>query len=86
MERTVGTITPKKVFSCRGLLFGGSGPESGVTSGDEPPHVTAFTVRPHIPEVISGVCSFDMAADLSPGKEQHEVFKIKLLVVTQFIF
>lgn len=27
------------------------------------PHIAAVTFRPHTPEVIRGVCSFDMAAE-----------------------
>lgn len=62
MERMVGTITPKKVFSFRGSgLPWASELESGEASGAAP-HATVATDRPHIPEVIRGVRSFDMAA------------------------
>lgn len=59
MERTVGTITPKKVFSCRGSLLGAPLPDSGVAS-DSVPQAAVFIVRPHTPDVIRGVRSFDM--------------------------
>lgn len=62
MERMVGTITPKKVFSCRGSLLRVSEPDSGVASGSVP-HAAAVTARPHTPEVIRGVRSFDMAGE-----------------------
>ncbi|KAA8587073.1 hypothetical protein FQN60_000909 [Etheostoma spectabile] len=61
IERTVGTITPKKVFSFRESLLGVSEADSGVAS-DSAPHATALTARPHTPEVIKGVRSFDMVA------------------------
>lgn len=61
IERMVGTMTPKKVFSFRGPLVGVSEPESGVAS-DAAPHATD---RPHTPEVISGVRSFDMVRGAS---------------------
>lgn len=64
IERMVGTITPKKVFSFRGSLLGVPEPDSGVPS-DPVPHATALTARPHTPEVIRGVRSFDMAAEKS---------------------
>lgn len=62
MERMVGTITPKKVFSLRGSLLGVPGPGSGAVSGAMP-HAAAVTDRPHTPEVIRGVRSLDMAAE-----------------------
>lgn len=58
MERTVGTITPKKVFSLRGSLLGEPWPDSGVAS--ESARHAADTVSPHTPEGIRGVRSFDM--------------------------
>lgn len=62
MERMVGTITPKKVFSFRGSLLGVPLPDSGVAS-DSAPHAAVFTVRPHTPDVIRGVRSLDMAGE-----------------------
>lgn len=62
MERMVGTITPKKVFSFRGPLLGVPEPDSGAAS-DSAPHATAVTVRPHTPELIRGVRSFDMVGE-----------------------
>lgn len=61
MDRMVGTITPKNVFSCRGSLLGVSWPESGAAFAP-PPHTAEVTARPHTPEVIRGVRSLDMAA------------------------
>ncbi len=63
MERMVGTITPKKVFSFRGSLLGVPELDSGVES-DSAPHATEVTVRPHTPEVIRGVRSFDMVGQM----------------------
>lgn len=60
MERMVGTITPKKVFSFRGSLLGVPELDSGVMS-DLATHATV--VRPHRPEVIKGVRSFDMVGE-----------------------
>ena len=57
MERMVGTITPKKVFSFRVSTVGVPESDSGIAS-DFPPH--AVTARPQTPEVIRGVRSFDM--------------------------
>lgn len=64
MDRMVGTITPKKVFSCRGSLLGVPWLESDVAF-DSVPHTAEVIVRPHTPEVIRGVRSFDMAAQKS---------------------
>lgn len=64
IERMVGTITPKKVFSFRGSLLGDPWPDSGVAS-DSPPHATAVPARQHTPELIRGVRSFDMAGERS---------------------
>lgn len=64
MERMVGTITPKKVFSLRGSKLGLPWPDSGVAS-DSAPHTAVVTARPHTPEVIRGVRSFDMAGEES---------------------
>lgn len=64
MERMVGTITPKKVFSFRGSLLGVPESDSGA---DSAPHATAVTARPHTPEVIRGVRSFDMVGEKSLG-------------------
>lgn len=61
MDRTVGTITPKKVFSCRGSLLGVPWLESD-RALDSAPHTVDVMVRPHTPEVIRGVRSLDMAA------------------------
>lgn len=61
MDRMVGTITPKNVFSCRGSLLGVPWLESDAAF-DPPPHTAEVTARPHTPEVIRGVRSFDMAA------------------------
>lgn len=65
MERMVGTITPKNVFSLRGFWVGSPGLGSWVESEAAPHDVR---VRPHTPEVIRGVRSFDMAeARGAPG-------------------
>lgn len=65
MDRMVGTITPKNVFSLRGSVLGL--PELDAELGS-PPHMAEVTARPHTPEVIRGVRSFDMAAQKSfPG-------------------
>lgn len=64
MDRMVGTITPKKVFSLRGSLLGVPWLESDVAF-DSAPHTAEVTVRPHTPELIRGVRSFDMAAQKS---------------------
>lgn len=64
MDRMVGTITPKKVFSLRGSLLGVPLLESDVAF-DSAPHTVEVTVRPHTPELIRGVRSFDMASQKS---------------------
>lgn len=64
MERMVGTITPKKVLRLRGSWLGVAGLDSWGGSGVVP-HFAAATVSLHTPEVIRGVCSFDMAAERS---------------------
>lgn len=64
MDRMVGTITPKNVFSWRGSLLGAPWPESDVAFASAP-HTAEATVRPHPPEVMRGVRSFDMAAQKS---------------------
>lgn len=74
IERMVGTITPKNVFSFRGPLVGVPEPESGVVS-DAAPHATVATDRPHTPEVIRGVRSFDMAAERSCRKINEDRVK-----------
>lgn len=61
MDRMVGTITPKNVFSCRGSLLGVPRLEPDAAFVP-PPHTAEVTARPHTPEVIRGVRSFDMAA------------------------
>lgn len=66
MERMVGTITPKKVFSFRGSLLGVPELDSGVAS-DSAPHAAAVTARPQTPEVIRGVRSFDMVGEEEPA-------------------
>lgn len=70
MDRMVGTITPKNVFSLRGF-WAGSGLGSWVESEAAPHDVR---VRPHTPEVIRGVRSFSMAeeggAPGNPGKKK----------------
>ena len=58
MDRMVGTITPKKVFSLRGPSFGVPDPDSGVAPPEPMPH----GVRPHTPAVSRGVCSFDIVS------------------------
>lgn len=60
MERTVGTITPKNVFSLRGLWVGSPGLGSWVESGVA---LHVVSVRPHTPEVIRGVRSVGMAEE-----------------------
>lgn len=64
MDRTVGTITPKKVFSCRGSLLGVPWLESD-RAFDSALHTAEDMVRPHTPEVIRGVRSLDMATHKS---------------------
>lgn len=64
MERMVGTITPKNVFSFRGSLLGDPALDSGLPS-DTAPHATEVTLRPHTPVLIRGVRSFDMVAEKS---------------------
>lgn len=73
MDRMVGTITPKNVFSCRGSLLGVPRLESGAAF-DPPPHTAEVTARPHTPEVMRGVRSFDMAAQqtFSGGPVERE--------------
>lgn len=66
MERMVGTITPKNVFSRRGSLLGVPEPPPSGES-DSMPHATALAARPHTPEVIRGVCSLDMFGARSLG-------------------
>lgn len=68
MDRMVGTITPKKVLSCRGSLLGVPWlePDAAFDAAfDSAPHTAEVTARPHTPEVIRGVRSFDMAAGKS---------------------
>lgn len=60
MERTVGTITPKKVLSFRGSLLGEL--DSGVASCSAP-HSAVAMVRLHPRPVIRGVRSVDMAEE-----------------------
>lgn len=63
MDRMVGTITPKKVFSLRGSLVGVFGVDSGEVWGAMP-H-TVVIVSPQSPEGSRGVCSLDIVIDLS---------------------
>lgn len=59
MERTVGTITPKKVLSFRGTALGVLA--SPVPSDAPMPHTALSADRPHTPWARRGVCSLDMA-------------------------
>lgn len=59
MERMVGTITPKNVLSFRGSLLGVREVQSGDVSTAVP---QVAMLRPHTPEVMRGLRSFDMAA------------------------
>lgn len=67
MDSTVGTITPKKVFSCRGSLLGVPWLPwlESDRAFDSAPHTAEDMVRPHTPEVIRGVRSLDMATHKS---------------------
>lgn len=62
MERMVGTITPKKVFSFRGSLLGEL--DSGIESCSGP-HSAVAMVRLHPLPVTRGVRSVDMAGKRS---------------------
>lgn len=64
MERMVGTITPKKVFSFRGPLLGMPWLDSCVVFVSAPPQDAVVIVKPHTPEVIRGVRSFDMMEEV----------------------